>query len=756
MKRLLFILSMLLGVAYGQICADEDTVRSNSVSLITYNSARINGTTSHFSGAVSSLQLKYVRVGQTDTVTSSGSSALRNITGLQANTQYVYYYKTICGSGSQSQTIGSYKFTTLANNVIYTPMDATGYQFKYLKVDTLLQFVPGDTSVSRGGTTNAAIKYKSSDNTFYGYYPSCNCWRALAIDSAGIISLLNGKVDSVTVSGDSLFYWKQGVSYGYILPALNSVWRNTGNSGIDTSVNWLGTNDNKDLVIKTNNNRRLTVNVNGAMGIGDPPDYGTSGYLLKTNGSGSGASWVDHSTLSTPLSKISAAAASNSIDHGSYSQTWDWNGVTSGIGLILRINNTSAVSGQTVAAISTSGANASANRNTYGLAVENTHTGTNSGNNSIYSSASGGGNFNRAGWFSASGTATNNYGGYFSATGGTNNYSVFTGEGDVALNQVGGVTKIGLAGSVNGTLKMDGSTSGTVTIQPQAAAGTYNFNLPTTAGTSGYLLTSAGGGSSAMTWTDPASLGSGLAIGSTVTSATAGSVFFAGTGGKLQQKNSDFFYDSTNKRLGIGTNSPSTTIHATASGAVAKFVSTGYVQNTVEISDPDGYTYITNGQFKVGSVPFVMNANGSYITYQTGGVDRMRVTYAGDVGIGNTSPGEKLEVTGNVKASGKLIARNIIYRTLNASDADFTAAVGTAYVLPDAATTARTVTLPAGQDGDIIRFHLPLTPSNHWTFSTAVTLPDGSTYTNIDTYTNSVTTIQYDGANSVWRAVVNL
>ena len=205
MKRLLFILSMLFSVAYGQLCADEDTVRSNSVSLITYNSARINGTTSHFSGSVSSLQLKYVRVGQTDTVTSSGSSALRNITGLQANTQYVYYYKTICGSGSQSQTIGSYKFTTLANNVIYTPMDATGYQFKYLKVDTLLQFVPGDTSVSRGGTTNAAIKYKSSDNTFYGYYPSCNCWRALAIDSAGIISLLNGKVDSVTVSGDSLF-----------------------------------------------------------------------------------------------------------------------------------------------------------------------------------------------------------------------------------------------------------------------------------------------------------------------------------------------------------------------------------------------------------------------------------------------------------------------------------------------------------------------------------------------------------------------
>ncbi len=48
---------------------------------------------------------------------------------------------------------------------------------------------------------------------------------------------------------------------------------------------------------------------------------------------------------------------------------------------------------------------------------------------------------------------------------------------------------------------LTGSSSGTITIQPQAAAGTYNFNLPTTAGTSGQLLTSGGGSSTAMTWT---------------------------------------------------------------------------------------------------------------------------------------------------------------------------------------------------------------------------------------------------------------
>lgn len=62
---------------------------------------------------------------------------------------------------------------------------------------------------------------------------------------------------------------------------------------------------------------------------------------------------------------------------------------------------------------------------------------------------------------------------------------------------------IGLAGTATGTIGLSGTTSGTVTIQPQAAAGTYNFNLPTTAGSSGQVLTSGGGGSTAMTWASP-------------------------------------------------------------------------------------------------------------------------------------------------------------------------------------------------------------------------------------------------------------
>lgn len=47
---------------------------------------------------------------------------------------------------------------------------------------------------------------------------------------------------------------------------------------------------------------------------------------------------------------------------------------------------------------------------------------------------------------------------------------------------------------------LEGSSSGNISILPQAAAGTYNFNLPTTAGTSGHPLLSGGGGASPMTY----------------------------------------------------------------------------------------------------------------------------------------------------------------------------------------------------------------------------------------------------------------
>ncbi len=90
---------------------------------------------------------------------------------------------------------------------------------------------------------------------------------------------------------------------------------------------------------------------------------------------------------------------------------------------------------------------------------------------------------------SGSGAITNNYGlSIQDQTAGTTNYAIYTGLGKVSLGDA---------------LQFRGSSSGVITMQTQAAAGTYNFNLPTTAGTAGQVLTSQGGAGTAMTWTTP-------------------------------------------------------------------------------------------------------------------------------------------------------------------------------------------------------------------------------------------------------------
>jgi hypothetical protein len=124
--------------------------------------------------------------------------------------------------------------------------------------------------------------------------------------------------------------------------------------------------------------------------------------------------------------------------------------------------------------------------------------------------------------------------------------SVFnTGSGNNVMSAsptfTGTIQCAGINGSLNWTttgtlaartsLGLSGTTSGTVTIACQSTAGTYNFNLPTTSGSSGDVLTSAGGGSSAMTWTGSTGTGNLVrAAGPTLTGTlNCGAVVSTGT-----------------------------------------------------------------------------------------------------------------------------------------------------------------------------------------------------------------------------------
>lgn len=179
--------------------------------------------------------------------------------------------------------------------------------------------------------------------------------------------------------------------------------------------------------------------------------------------------WYGGGSGTTPISSLTAAAASNSISNANYTQQWGWALTGGNVALALVNTTTTAVGNEKVFEISTNGAHSSNNITTFGQKVTNSHTGTGSINIALQAQA----------------------------VNGDENISFWANRGKV---------RFGTNGTEKGVLEILGNTSGTITIQPQPTAGTYNLNLPTTAGTSGYLLTSAGGGASPMTWTDPASL----------------------------------------------------------------------------------------------------------------------------------------------------------------------------------------------------------------------------------------------------------
>jgi hypothetical protein len=105
-------------------------------------------------------------------------------------------------------------------------------------------------------------------------------------------------------------------------------------------------------------------------------------------------------------------------------------------------------------------------------------------------------------------------------------------------------------------------------------------------GTSWIALGAGGGGS--------------MAIGGAITSATAGSVLFAGTSGVLAQDNANLFWDDANNRLGIGTATPLSTLHV---NGTSRFVGSTF---TSQIS--------AAGRFLIGNPTestFILDVNGT-------------------------------------------------------------------------------------------------------------------------------------------------
>jgi hypothetical protein len=170
---------------------------------------------------------------------------------------------------------------------------------------------------------------------------------------------------------------------------------------------------------------------------------------------------------------------------------------------------------------------------------------------------------------------------------------------------------LGTAGTTAGSISLAGATSGTCTIQVAAAAGTVTFQLPTTNGTDGYFLKTNGSG--VTSWV-------AVSGGTTVDAGTAqGQVLFWNNGGSAwaHTETSEWFWDDTNKRVGIGCTTPTTLLTLGTAGTTAgKITLAGATSGTcvIQVAAAAGTGTIFQLPATNGTSGYFLKTDGSGLT----------------------------------------------------------------------------------------------------------------------------------------------
>lgn len=130
--------------------------------------------------------------------------------------------------------------------------------------------------------------------------------------------------------------------------------------------------------------------------------------------------------------------------------------------------------------------------------------------------------------------------------------------------------------------------------------------------------------------------------GLSLTGLLQGSVLFAASGGVIAQDNSNFYWDSINKYLGIGTTTPAAKLDI-AQGDI--ILDNNFALQTRSNGGAAGATLYKD----TGNTVIVRNSTGAGIAFYTAATDRMRLTGDGNLGMGTSTPAYLLDVDGDLR-----------------------------------------------------------------------------------------------------------
>jgi hypothetical protein len=151
----------------------------------------------------------------------------------------------------------------------------------------------------------------------------------------------------------------------------------------------------------------------------------------------------------------------------------------------------------------------------------------------------------------------------------------------------------------------------------------------------------------------------------TITTAlTTGSVPFIGASGALSQDNANLFFDDTNNRLGINTNSPTTALDVFGSGIIGRL--NGTSTNNAYL----GFASAGSNKWSIGNV---QSDHRFRIFSETNTSELVSVLQTGEFGIGIANPTTKLHIDGGASAlianldADISIAKSISFRSDNSN-----------------------------------------------------------------------------------------